>query len=409
MNELDLTNRYCTALDVENDAWPDRIKDQKGNWKLSNTIENLKFLLKKLCIEVKYNVIAKDIEIHTPGEIYGSFDDGKNAALNAIVSECCRYELPKSNTKDYLDAIGYQNQYNPVLDWIKSKPYDNTIDHIDMLCDTVKARDDFDKNFKNLLIKKWLISCVAMANNDSAKLWSKGVLVFQGDQNLGKTYWFWRLFPREHEEWGKEGVILKPDQKDSVLTAVSHWIIELGELDSTFKKSDIAQIKAFLTNRKDKLRRPYGRKDSTYPRRTSFFGSVNPREFLKDETGNSRFWVVPVIGIDYKHGIDIQQMWAQVYELYLSGQDWFLTHEEFTRLEAYNEYSRELSPIEEKIISADWGILGSKDMTASDVLMKIGYDKPTKSDRNTAAAALRKHFGDYRSSRNGRVFRMWET
>ena len=243
-----------------------------------------------------------------------------------------------------------------------------------------------------------------MCCNDHARLWSKGVLVFQGAQDAGKTSWFWKLFTRKNEHWGKEGLLLKPDQKDSVITAVSHWIVELGELDATFKKADIAHIKSFLTNKADRLRRPFGRKDSNYPRRTGFFGSVNPREFLKDDTGNSRFWVVPCIDINFQHEIDIQQMWAQAYHCYLEGEQWHLFGEDSKKLQMYNEYSRELSPIEEKIISKkEWR---RKEMTASEVLDQIGYDKPSKADRNLAAEILRKHFGDYRRAGKGRLFNM---
>lgn len=405
MESLDLTKEYCGDLIVDNDQWPDRYLNDKGKLKLSNTIENLKFLMEKLGIKVKYNVISKDIEIHTPNHLYGPFDDGKNAAMDAIVSECNRYQLPKAGTKDFLNAIGYQNQYNPVLDWITSKPHDGG-DYIDQICKTITARTDFNNDFKNNLIKKWLISCVAMCCNDSAKLWSKGVLVFQGEQDAGKTYWFWRLFTKEHEHFGKEGVILKPDNKDSVINAVSHWIIELGELDATFKKADIAHIKAFLTNKTDKLRRPFGRKDSIYPRRTAFFGSVNPREFLKDETGNSRFWVIPTIDINFRHKINMQQMWAEAYELFKSGHEWFLNPDESKQLAIYNEYSRELSPIEEIIVS-NIGQFDHQFMTATDVLRSLRIEHPSKSDRNTAANVLRKYFGDSQPSRNGRVFKLY--
>jgi putative DNA primase/helicase len=75
-----------------------------------------------------------------------------------------------------------------------------------------------------------------------------------------------------------EGQTLNPAEKDSVLTAVSHWIVELGELDATFKKADIAQLKAFVTKTSDKVRRPYALKDSSFPRRTVFAGTVNPRK-----------------------------------------------------------------------------------------------------------------------------------
>lgn len=408
MTELDLRPRYCVELDVDNDAWPDRYKNDKGKLKLSNTIENLKFLMGHLGIEIKYNSITKEVEIHTPNALYGGFDDGKDAAATAIVSECCRYQLPKSNTHEYLNAIAYQNQYNPVLEWIQSRPWNKEDDYVDMMCQTVTARDDFDEKFKNTLIRKWLISCVAMAANDNAEHWSKGVLVFQGDQNVGKTYWYWSLLPgRQLSGWGRESVLLRPDNKDSVLTACSNWIAELGELDSTFKKSDIAQLKGFLTQSSDKLRRPYGKKDSTYPRRTAFFGSVNPREFLKDETGNSRFWVIPVVHVNYEHNIDLQQMWAQVYDMFANGDEWYLNHDEFMQLEQYNEYSRELSPIEEKIISIDWGLRTDRYKTASEVLFAIGWEKPTKADRNTAANALRKHFGESRHMGSKRVFDMW--
>lgn len=405
MKSLDLRKSYCGDLEIQNDQWPDRFKNDKGIQKLSNTIENLKFLMEKLGIKVKYNVISKDIEIHTPNHLYGPFDDGKNAAMDAIVSECNRYQLPKAGTKDFLNAIGYQNQYNPVLDWITSKKHDGG-DYVKQMCDTVTARNDFDNDFKNVLIKKWLISCVAMCCNDQAKLWSKGVLVFQGEQDLGKTYWFWKLFSKKNEHFGKEGVILKPDNKDSVVTAVSHWIIELGELDATFKKADIAHIKAFLTNKSDKLRRPFGRKDSVYPRRTAIFGSVNPREFLKDETGNSRFWVIPCNEINFRHDINMQQMWAEVYEMFKSGEEWFLNYEESKQLAIYNEYSRELSPVEESIISR-LGSFKFQHMTATDVLRDVGFEYPTKSDRNTAASVLRKHCGDSKPSKNGRVFKVY--
>jgi putative DNA primase/helicase len=71
-----------------------------------------------------------------------------------------------------------------------------------------------------------------------------------------------------------------------VMSAVSHWVVELGELDSTFKKSDVSVLKAFITRRQDKLRRPYARRDSVFPRRTVFAGTVNDYQFLHDNTGN---------------------------------------------------------------------------------------------------------------------------
>ena len=99
----------------------------------------------------------------------------------------------------------------------------------------------------------------------------------------------------------------------------------MGEIESTFKKSDIDQLKAFVTARTDELRLPYDRAFTTYQRRTAFYASVNAREFLTDTSGNRRFWVLAVKDINVNHGVDMQQMWAEVKEtMYVPGQkNWF--------------------------------------------------------------------------------------
>ena len=99
---------------------------------------------------------------------------------------------------------------------------------------------------------------------------------------------------------------------EDVKQCVSHWICELGELGSTFKRADIDQLKAFLTKRSDELRLPYDRAFSNYQRRTAFYASVNEKEFLIDTSGNRRFWVVPVTEIDWRHGLNMQQVWAEI-------------------------------------------------------------------------------------------------
>ena len=152
--------------------------------------------------------------------------------------------------------------------------------------------------------------------------------MFQGAQGLGKTLWFKRLADYD-KGWLLEGATLNPSDKDSVKQAVSHWIVELGEIESTFKKSDIDQLKAFVTKKNDELRLPYDRAFTTYQRRTAFYASVNAREFLTDTSGNRRFWVVPVTGINADHGLDMQQVWAEVKETLYSNTnfDWYLTKE----------------------------------------------------------------------------------
>ena len=105
---------------------------------------------------------------------------------------------------------------------------------------------------------------------------TQGVLTFSGAQGIGKTTWIMRLMPRKLDVI-LTGHTLDTKNKDSVYLALSNLICELGELDATMRKSDIAALKAFVTQQEDKLRRPYMAKESEFVRRTSFCATVNGR------------------------------------------------------------------------------------------------------------------------------------
>ena len=379
------------AKAVSMQDWPEVDKDGKP----LNTIPNLESLLGRLEMSCRKNVITKMIEVDGGGEY--------DASLGHLISQCHSAGLSSNHADQFLKTIADRNAFNPVAEWILSEPPDGN-DHIGELCETVKARVDFDDHFKNKLIKKWLMSAVIMAFNDDAREWSKGVLTFQGAQNIGKTSWFNRLLPEALSPLSQAGLIFKAELKDSVMGAIRHWLVELGELESTFRRSDIAQLKAFLTNRKDVVRLPYAHAESVFPRRTAFFASVNKPNFLQDMTGNVRFWVIPVIELDYTHSVNMQQVFAQAHAM--TGHH-FLDDDESTRLETFNESARELDPIEELVISAidDPTFWKNREpMTASAVLMSLGVTKPTQRELQVGGSVLRRFFGEPVRMKNGRFF-----
>jgi putative DNA primase/helicase len=120
---------------------------------------------------------------------------------------------------------------------------------------------------------------------------------------------------------------LDPAEKDAIRKATSTFIVELGELDSTTRKADVALLKAFLTESKDIYRTPYGRGHETFVRRTIYGASVNPDDFLKDPTGNRRFWPMPVTVTHPITDIDTQQVWAEAMHYAGKGEQWWLTDE----------------------------------------------------------------------------------
>lgn len=375
-----------------------------GNGKPKGTIPNLEELLRRLGATVRYNVIKKDIEILIPGHS-ASRDNRLVSCLAEIISYCNLVGLPTGDIGGALTRIADKNQYNPVLTWVNSKPWDG-INRWDDFCRTVTPKEEKllpdGTPLHIALIKRWMVSAIAAASRDGTAL--QGALILQGEQGLGKTSWLKSLVP-ENLNIVKDGLSLNPDNKDSVKKVISFWLVELGEVNGTLKKSDQESLKAFLTKDSDEIRLPYARAESEFGRRTAFFGSVNPKAFLQDETGSRRWWVIECSHVNYSHNFDMQQVWAEILNAYINGEQWHLTTDEFNALNENNESFQVIDPIEERILSSlEWDSDPSRWRwtTATELLIEIGIDKPSRADTIKASACIRKHNNDRSKRSNGK-------
>nr|WP_314717521.1 VapE domain-containing protein [uncultured Fretibacterium sp.] len=381
-------------------AWPRWVHERKNGAPMG-TLENLQVLLAHERLGVWYDEVKKDVDYKLPPEIEeGRFgkDNRANSIFALVVSLCEQHRFPTSNLPLFLDAIADMGRRNAVRDWIRIRGWDEK-DRIGELTETLTLAEWFPDRMKRLLLKRWLISAVA-ACFEREGFKARGVLVLQGHQAIGKTSWLAALVPKG-SDWFLDSVALDPEDKDSVKRAISHWIIELGELEATFKKADINKLKGFITSPVDIMRTPFARKMSTFPRRTVFCASVNQAEFLVDTTGNSRWWCLPCKAIDYRHGIDLQQLWAQALSLYRDGEPWWLTREEEAELDALNRYFEAGDEIEDLIASGwNWDeyerdlSMGLGDwMNATAILKSCGMQNPTKMQVRRAGEVLRKLTG----------------
>jgi len=366
----------------------DLLPDCNDKGKPLATIENVAEICRRLGVVVRYNVISKEEEVLIPGQAF-STDNGQNASFAWLMSYCARFGMPTDKLGDFLTYLAERNQYNPVAEWVLSSPWDG-VSRLHLFYDTIRTAGP--ENLKNTMMRRWLLSAIAAAF-EPAGVSAGGVLVLQGAQYLGKTKWFKSLVP-DHMGLTQDGMTLRPDDRDSVKQAVSFWLVELGELDATFRKADIAALKAFITRKNDVLRRAYARKESHYARRTVFFASVNAQEFLADPTGNRRYWTIPCCGIDHSHTIDMQQLWAEVHALYQSGESWYLEADEVASLNEHNEQFQHVDPIEQRIQTGlDWDEPSTiwRWVTVTELLIELGVERPTKADATQAGSTLSKH------------------
>lgn len=351
-------------------------------------VANLAEICRRLGIVIRYNVIAKEEEIIIPGHGY-SVDNQANAAMAWLMSECSRFNFDTGGIDGMVTFLADKNQFNPVAQWIESKPWDG-VKRLSSLCETITT--DGSTALRDTLIKRWMVSAVAAAYSDRG-ISAAGVLTLQGDQYIGKTKWLKDLVPRDSDLF-KDGIVLRVDDKDSVKQACSFWIVELGEIDDTFKRSGASAMKAFLTQDNDVLRRAYARKESKYPRRTVFAASVNPKQYLNDPTGNRRYWTVSATAINHNHGIDMQQVWAEVKTMVDAGESYYLSADEMAMLNSNNEEYTSNDPIEELILTRlDWSLPRERWewKTATDILVMIGHDRPDVGSARSCSAFMRKH------------------
>lgn len=309
------------------------------------SIETVSTALQELGITLRYNQLLKEADIQGLPPQYSK----QNAAtvLPVYLMDYLResgFEGVNPKTVDgCLACIADQNRYNPIQEYLLSGRWDGT-DRFPEIYRILGVSNERHKTY----IRKWFIQCVVLGlNDDEHPIGADGILVLQGEQGLAKTSFFRIMapFPR----WFVEGSVIDMRDKDTLITSLSGWITELGELDSTLKKEQMS-LKAFVTRPEDRIRPPYAARDARAARRTSFCGTVNPKGFLKDESGSRRFWVIPVEHIDKKTlfslpGEFVDQVWSQTYEMYLDNPTGFrLDDEEIKELQKRNhEFETPLS------------------------------------------------------------------
>jgi putative DNA primase/helicase len=383
--------------------WPVWV-DVKENGNPRATIGNLEALLRRQAIDIRYDEIRKRPVMTIPNSRYCQ-DGESEAQLSEVVSLCAKFGLPDSHVPEYLSNIAMKKSFNPVREWVGAKAWDGT-DRLEEFYDTVQEGENFSKDFKKLILRRWLISCVAAAFS-KGDFHNRGVLVLQGKQEMGKTSWLSRLVPPS-EEWFFSSTTLDMKNKDDVRLVLGYWIVELAELEGIVKL-DLPRLKAFLTLREDEMRLPYGRGMTKYGRRTVFCASVNQYQFLRDATGNSRWWVIPCRALNYQHKIDIQQLWAQVRQLWADGERWYFDKEESEELERSNWMFEQPDEIDDLIRgSFDWDNFDAEMevelcdfLSATEVLRLCKIEQPTTGQAMKAGEILRELTGRPSAKKHG--------
>jgi predicted P-loop ATPase len=272
------------------------------------------------------------------------YDDRfKNTILLELLKE--HIDTPTEKVNIFIESEDFSPDYNPFEEYFKNLPkWDGKKDHIKKISKTIETDDQ--KRFRSTL-KRFLVGTIdCLLNPDSV---NDVCLVFQSGQGIGKTRWMRSILPKQFQsEYLYEGNI-DTRNKDHNIYLSQYWFIHLDELE-TLKSNEIGAIKSYITRQRISVRKAYGRYKTNFVRRASFLGSVNEDKFLSDITGNRRWLVFKVKDINYMHGLNPDDLWAQAYAIYKEGYRHWFNMEEIKEINKQNEAFRTVTLEEEMIL-----------------------------------------------------------
>ena len=309
--------------------------------------QNISCLLNHYNYSIKYNVIKMDYEVFLNNKYIDVLENIKSHIENLCIIQDLK--MTDKRLLANLTLIGRRNKYNPWEDYLKEahryylKNPDKEI--FKKLAETLKSDDEW----KNKFIGKFLLQMIYVGcSKDDDMIASDYILVLKGPQHIGKTTWLKNLLPEKLKHtYFLEGRSLDLNNKDSIMETVSNIMLEMGEIATTFKKSDQEAMKNFITASRDKFRLPYAAAAITVKRRCCLTATTNDNEYLRDLTGTRRYLTINCIDFDKETKIDIDMLWGYMYSLYLKGISYKF---EMDEIKTINEINSQYINKPEKIL-----------------------------------------------------------
>ena len=247
-----------------------------------------------------------------------------------------------------------ENRFHPVKNYLEALEW-NGKDNIQELCcylqdshDLINYRDGSQRSMIHVGLLRWLVGACAKVYEPSRAF--NPVLILDGEEGKGKSYfveWLCSGLPDLYYE-GE----VKPGSNDHLGYLATKWIWEISEFGSTITHSNKESLKEFLTKKHVTWRPAYAHHALRKPALSSWIGTVNfDGSLLTDATGNRRFVPVEILDINrgYEKDIEVDQIWAQAYRLYRSGEPWVMTPEEKEEKQKITESYQSENTLEDHI------------------------------------------------------------
>lgn len=302
--------------DAEDDDWMQRLTRSKS-LEIEKTISNL-----VLIFENDYNLrglrfdeLSGFVRITEPVPWKKELTEWKNADDgNLLIYLAQQYTtFRRQDIIDVMTKTALDRKYNPIKEYLRALPEWDGVPRVETLfIDYLGAEDNI---YTREAAKRWLLAAVSRIYRPGCKF--DYVPVLSGPPGIGKS----TLAMKLGAEWFSDSLSLE-DMKDKTAAEKIQgvWIMEIGELKG-MRKTDVESVKSFVSRQVDNYRPSYGRAVESHPRTCVCIGTSNADDYLRDVTGNRRFWPIPVSGISEKRpwdltDEDVAQIWSEVMFYY---------------------------------------------------------------------------------------------
>lgn len=309
-------------------SWLEKIA-RKNNGAIEESLGNIALIITNDpgLQEIRYNQLSETIDVRDPQklpwqQVKPGWSDTDIAQLKLYLEN--RYQLYSSTkTMEALDIAAGTRAYHPIRDYLDNLPAWDGVQRIDTLLVDYLGADNTD--YVRAVTRKTLIAAVRRIYRPGTKF--DTVLILSGPQGTGKS----TLFAKLAGDWFSDALSLT-DMKDKTGSEKlqGYWIHELGEL-AGMRKMEVEVVKGFISRTDDKYRASYARVVESHPRQCIIVGSTNAENgFLRDVTGNRRFWPVAITGESERKtwGLDsetVVQIWAEALAAHRAGEPLHLT------------------------------------------------------------------------------------
>lgn len=236
-----------------------------------------------------------------------------------------RLRFAKEDVRAVVRTLGRKKQYSPVREYLERLGPADGGDWWRRCGVEAMGLNEQEHGLELTYLRLWAISAVARAYEPGCQV--DTVLVLQGDEGQHKSRFFQELVPERRLFVRFMGDL--SNEWKAVEAMRRGWLVELDEMASLLRARDYAEVLAFVARDVDTYAPKHVREAVAVPRRFVLGGSVNPEQFLADETGDRRFWVVRVRSVISREWLreNRDRLWAQALAEYRAKVQWHLPRE----------------------------------------------------------------------------------